>query len=75
PSRFEDKKLYNAAEEYVGVTVRKAGARNYNEVDGITGATVTADGVTEMLVRGISYYEPYFKKINKEKKMLGMLQQ
>jgi len=31
-------------------------------VDGLSGATVTADGVDEMLYRGIKYYEPYFGK-------------
>jgi Na+-transporting NADH:ubiquinone oxidoreductase subunit NqrC len=30
-------------------------------VDGISGATVTADGVEEMLQRGIEYYDSYFE--------------
>lgn len=34
----------------------------YN-VDGISGATITAQGVTEMLAREIQKYEPYFSKI------------
>ncbi|MEL6719324.1 MAG: FMN-binding protein [Bacteroidota bacterium] len=55
----EPKKIYNDG-EYTSVVVRKGGARNLDyEVDGISGATVTADGVTEMLNRGIKYYEPY----------------
>lgn len=59
--KFKGKKIYEDG-EYVSVTVRKGGAKNpEHEVDGISGATVTSDGVTEMLRRGIKYYEPYFK--------------
>ena len=36
---------------------------DYHKVDVIAGATVTSDGVSEMMVRGIKYYEPYFNKI------------
>ncbi len=61
--QFEGKKIYNEEGEYVSVTVRKGGARDKtHEVDGISGATVTSDGVTEMLDRGIQYYKPYFAK-------------
>jgi Na+-transporting NADH:ubiquinone oxidoreductase subunit C len=57
--QFEGKKIYKEG-EYVSVNVRKGGARDKQyEVDGISGATVTADGVSEMLYRGIQYYEPY----------------
>ena len=60
--QFGGKKLYNDG-EYVSVGVIKGGAKNLAyEVDGISGATVTADGVDEMLYRGIKYYEPYFGK-------------
>lgn len=33
------------------------------QVDAITGATITAVGVEEMLDRGLKYYEPYFEKL------------
>ena len=47
---------------------RKGGAKDaMYDVDGISGATVTADGVTEMLQRGIAYYDPYFSKIKSGK--------
>lgn len=63
PEMFKGKKIYEDG-EYVSVTVRKGGARNEeHEVDAISGATVTSDGVTEMLYRGIKYYEPYFKTL------------
>lgn len=74
--QFVDKKIYNENNEYVSVVVRKGGAKNeLYEVDGISGATVTSDGVTEMLERGISYYEPVFAKVKEGelKQLQGML--
>lgn len=64
PSMFRGKEIYTSSGEYVSVTVRKGGAKDpKHEVDGISGATVTADGVTEMMKRGIKYYEPYLQSI------------
>jgi len=60
--QFKGKKIYRNG-DYVSVNVRKGGARDMvHDVDGISGATVTADGVDEMLYRGIKYYEPYFSR-------------
>jgi len=73
--QFEDKKIYNDNGEFVSVTVRKGGGRNEHEVDGISGATVTADGVTKMLKKGISYYEPVLDKIKGGEKLTGYLTQ
>jgi len=46
-------------------------ANNPYAVDGISGATVTADGVEEMLQRGIKYYLPYLNKQAGAKKTKG----
>jgi Na+-transporting NADH:ubiquinone oxidoreductase subunit C len=63
PASYAGKQLYNAEGDFVGITARKGGAVDPNhEVDGLSGATVTADGVTEMVVRGLKYYEPYLQK-------------
>ena len=63
-TQFTGKKLYNDKGEFTSVGVIKGGAKDpVHEVDGISGATITADGVSEMLERGIAYYEPYFEKI------------
>ena len=60
--QFQGKSIYDNAGNYTSVIVRKGGARNDRyEVDGISGATVTADGVSAMLFDGIKYYQPYFK--------------
>ena len=61
--QFGGKKIYKDG-AYVSVGVIKGGAKDIAyEVDGLSGATVTANGVDEMLYRGIKYYEPYFGKV------------
>ncbi|MEM6722572.1 MAG: FMN-binding protein [Bacteroidota bacterium] len=51
--------------------VRKGGARDeIMEVDGISGATVTCDGVTKMIKSGIQPYLTYFSTL--ENKQTGM---
>ena len=63
--QFEGKKLYNDGGEYTAIAVVKNGADGLHEVDGISGATITGNGVEDMLELGIKYYEPYFEKIGK----------
>lgn len=64
PAQFEGKNLYSESGAYTSVVVRKGGATNDRyEVDGISGATITANGVTEMMYRGIKYYLPYFNTL------------
>lgn len=61
-AQFVGKKIYKG-DEYVSVYVRKGGAIDKeHEVDGLSGATVTADGVTEMLYNGLKIYEPYMEE-------------
>jgi len=63
-AQFAGKSLYNDAGEYTSVYVRKGGAKDKTyEVDGISGATVTCDGVSKMLNKGIKYYQPYFDTV------------
>ncbi|MFK7809038.1 MAG: NADH:ubiquinone reductase (Na(+)-transporting) subunit C [Saprospiraceae bacterium] len=61
---FKGKKIYTDDGEYVSVEVKKGVAKkdDWHAVDGISGATVTANGVSEMLDRCLKYYEPYFDK-------------
>ena len=62
--QFIGDKIYNdQTNEYL--VVKKGGQREFNkdyEVDGISGATVTADGVTDMIANGMTPYFAYFKK-------------
>ena len=74
-AQFRGKKLYNVEGEYVSVDVVKGSKKNVeHEVDAISGATVTSDGVAEMLDRGIEYYLSYFEKLESQKQdeSLGM---
>ena len=64
--QFIGKSLYNPEGDFTSVVVKKGGIRNPTyEVDGISGATVTCDGVSDMLYDGVKYYMPYFKSIKK----------
>ncbi|UGU15245.1 NADH:ubiquinone reductase (Na(+)-transporting) subunit C [Sinomicrobium kalidii] len=62
-AQFEGKKVFNEEHELVGVKVSKgSGAKGDNEVDAISGATITGNGVTAMIKERLSHYLPYFKK-------------
>ncbi len=72
--QFQGKKINDEGGEFTAVIVRKNGARNdRNEVDGISGATVTCDGVTDMLKEGIQYYQPYLNKLRQGSEIQGAL--
>lgn len=65
-AQFSGKSIYNEDGEFTSVVVRKGGVRNPKyEVDGISGATVTGNGVSDMLYNGIQNYMPFFKSVNK----------
>ncbi len=73
PAQFVSKKLYNDKGELVAVNVRKGGVVDADhDVDAISGATITGNGVTEMLRRGLRYYEPYIKKAQPGANQTGM---
>lgn len=74
-AQFKGKKIYDDS-EFVSVDVVKGGAPTGAEhaVDGISGATVTADGVEEMLYRGIQYYEPYLSQLKQSSMVLAPAQ-
>ena len=67
PKQFVGKQITADDGSYTSVVVKKGGASDPSyQVDGISGATVTCDGVTEMLYRGIKYYQPYLEQIEKK---------
>lgn len=65
--RYKGKRIYNNAGEYMAVKMLK-GENNPDEllddhhVDGMSGATITANGVNDMLDNYFQYYKPYFNK-------------
>jgi Na+-transporting NADH:ubiquinone oxidoreductase subunit C len=62
-SMFTGKKIFNAAGDFTSISVVKGGVKDVtNQVDAISGATITGNGVDEMLERGLKYYQPYIEK-------------
>lgn len=60
--QFIGKKIFENG-EFVSVSVVKGGASGEYQVDGISGGTITSNGVDAMLEDCISFYLPYFDKI------------
>ncbi len=64
--RFDDEKIFDSAGNFIGVSVAKGyqGGDNKddNAVDAIAGATITGDGVTDMISERLKNYLPYFKE-------------
>ena len=72
-SSFEGKKIRNENGELVSITVIKGKVEEKIEaekqsyyVDGISGSTLTGNGVTKFLKSDLLKYEPYFANKNKE---------
>lgn len=61
--QFEGETIFSES-EFVSIDVTKGGGGDAKEhaVDGITGGTITSDGVQEMIKRTLEVYVPYFKK-------------
>ncbi|WP_224483604.1 Na(+)-translocating NADH-quinone reductase subunit C [Robertkochia aurantiaca] len=68
--RFAEEKIMNDNGEFAGVSVVKGysggNAKDDNAVDAISGATITGDGVTDMISDRLRYYLPYLQKQNVE---------
>lgn len=66
--RYVGKKIYNEQGEFVSVRMLKnennpESRLGAHAVDGMSGATITANGVNDMLERYLSYYKNYFDTI------------
>ncbi|MFP4366111.1 MAG: NADH:ubiquinone reductase (Na(+)-transporting) subunit C [Bacteroidales bacterium] len=63
-NQFKGKKIFDEAGEFVSVDVVKPGAVSLNEhrVDGISGGTITGNGVDAMLEDTLGSYVSYFRK-------------
>jgi Na+-transporting NADH:ubiquinone oxidoreductase subunit C len=64
-NQFPGKKIFDDSGNFRSVRVVKGGAPSDDPHagDGISGGTITSNGVTNMLQNGLSAYESYFKKI------------
>ncbi|MBF25975.1 MAG: NADH:ubiquinone reductase (Na(+)-transporting) subunit C [Flavobacteriales bacterium] len=63
---FKGKKIRNSLGQFVSIEVKKGGADkgSKHQVDGITGGTITSDGVAAMLENTLEIYNNYFSRIN-----------
>jgi len=60
--------------KFVSIKVEKKGANgDIHKVDGISGGTITSDGVSDMIDERLSKYLPYFKSISTENQVLDAL--
>ncbi len=68
---FIGESILDASGNYKGITVKKGNGdpknerKNDNAVDALAGATITGDGVTTMVKKGIKMYQPYFETLKK----------
>lgn len=66
---FIGEQILDASGSYQGITVKKGNAdpknerKNDNAVDALAGATITGNGVTVMIKKGIKMYLPYFQTL------------
>ena len=66
--RFKDEKVFDDSGQLVGINVSKTNNdpkdtdKDDHEVDAISGATITGDGVTDMIKERLAHYIPYFEK-------------
>ena len=65
---FNGKRIFDLQGDFVSIAVVKGGAKenDYHGVDGISGGTITSDGVTAMLKERLDKYLPYFENKMKE---------
>lgn len=65
-ARYQGKKIFDENGELQAVIMQKGEGRDYNsekhKVDGLSGATITANGVNDMLRNYIGHYKPYLEK-------------
>ena len=66
--RFIDEKVFAKDGKLMGIVVSKTNNdpnnldKDDHEVDAISGATITGDGVTDMISERLQYYIPYFEQ-------------
>jgi len=63
---FADEKIFDGSGNLIGVSVVKGNVgpsnKDDNKVDAISGATITGDGVSDMISERLQHYLPYFKQ-------------
>ncbi len=64
--RFANEKIFDGSGNLIGVSVVKGNVgpsnKDDNKVDAISGATITGNGVSDMISERLQHYLPYFKQ-------------
>ncbi|MGB7842211.1 MAG: Na(+)-translocating NADH-quinone reductase subunit C [Salinimicrobium sp.] len=63
--RFDDEKVYDANGNFVGISIVKGTAgesKDDSKIDAISGATITSEGVSDMISERLRHYLPYLEK-------------
>ncbi|MEX2513934.1 MAG: NADH:ubiquinone reductase (Na(+)-transporting) subunit C [Cyclobacteriaceae bacterium] len=64
--RYKEKAVYDENGDLVSVTMQKGEGKDYSgdphKVDGLSGATITAQGVNKMISSYLEYYQSYMEK-------------
>ncbi|MDN3669695.1 NADH:ubiquinone reductase (Na(+)-transporting) subunit C [Echinicola jeungdonensis] len=65
--RFKGKEIFSESGDLASVAMQKGEGKDYSgephKVDGMSGATITGDGVNKMLENYLGYYQAYLKKL------------
>jgi Na+-transporting NADH:ubiquinone oxidoreductase subunit C len=65
--QFKGKMIYNSANEFASINVMKSTTKSEvdasNRVDGVSGGTITSNGVDEMIKNCVEPYLTYFNKL------------
>lgn len=75
-SRYQGKEIFNESGELVAVQMMKGEGKDYtgdeHKVDGLSGATITANGVNNMVKSYLSYYEAFIKEKSSSTAVAGL---
>ena len=71
-------KIFNSNSKLVGINVSKSNNdpknldKDDHEVDAISGATITGDGVSNMIIERLNHYISYFNKYKSDSNIIAM---
>lgn len=75
-ARYVGKKIFDDAGQLIAVQMMKGEGKDYSsdlhKVDGMSGATITANGVNNMLKAYMGHYEAYIKAKSSQKAVAGL---
>ena len=76
--RFVGEKVFNSSSKLVGINVSKLNNdpknldKDDHEVDAISGATITGDGVSDMIIERLNHYISYFNKYKSDNNFIAL---